>query len=29
MRHGRPGAVELEGAPLSPLGYDHFRGAGS
>jgi thiamine-monophosphate kinase len=28
MRKGRPGAVELEGAPLAPLGYDHFR-AGS
>jgi thiamine-monophosphate kinase len=26
MRPGRPGAVELEGAPLPPLGYDHFRG---
>ena len=26
MRPGRPGAVELEGAPLAPLGYDHFRG---
>jgi len=25
MRKGRPGAVELEGAPLAPLGYDHFR----
>src|SRR5271157_3703385 len=25
MRPGRPGAVELEGAPLEPLGYDHFR----
>jgi thiamine-monophosphate kinase len=25
MRQGRPGAVELEGAPLAPLGYDHFR----
>ena len=25
MRPGRPGAVELEGAPLPPLGYDHFR----
>ena len=25
MRPGRPGAVELEGAPLAPLGYDHFR----
>jgi thiamine-monophosphate kinase len=29
MRRGRPGAVELEGAPLAPLGYDHFRGAES
>jgi len=29
MRPGRPGAVELEGAPLAALGYDHFRGAGS
>jgi len=29
MRRGRPGAVELEGAPLAPLGYDHFRGADS
>ena len=25
MRQGRPGAVELEGAPLARLGYDHFR----
>jgi thiamine-monophosphate kinase len=25
MRKGPPGAVFLEGAPLSPLGYDHFR----
>jgi thiamine-monophosphate kinase len=25
MRLGRPGAVELDGAPLEPLGYDHFR----
>ena len=25
MRQGHPGAVELEGAPLAPLGYDHFR----
>jgi thiamine-monophosphate kinase len=25
MRKGRPGAVELDGAPLAPLGYDHFR----
>jgi thiamine-monophosphate kinase len=25
MRRGRPGAVELDGAPLEPLGYDHFR----
>ena len=25
MRKGRPGAVELDGAPLPPLGYDHFR----
>jgi thiamine-monophosphate kinase len=22
---GRPGAVELDGVPLEPLGYDHFR----
>jgi thiamine-monophosphate kinase len=22
---GRPGAVECNGAPLAPLGYDHFR----
>jgi thiamine-monophosphate kinase len=29
MHKGRPGAVELEGAPLAPLGYDHFRGAAS
>ena len=27
MRKGRAGAVELEGAPLARLGYDHFRGA--
>lgn len=25
MRTGRPGAVFLDGAPLPPLGYDHFR----
>jgi thiamine-monophosphate kinase len=25
MRPGRPGAVEWEGTPLAPLGYDHFR----
>jgi hypothetical protein len=25
MRKGRKGAVELHGAPLAPLGYDHFR----
>jgi thiamine-monophosphate kinase len=25
MCQGRPGAVEMEGAPLAPLGYDHFR----
>jgi thiamine-monophosphate kinase len=25
MRKGRAGAVKLNGAPLSPLGYDHFR----
>jgi thiamine-monophosphate kinase len=25
MRQGRPGAIELDGAPLDPLGYDHFR----
>ena len=25
MRKGRPGAVQLDGAPLAPLGYDHFR----
>jgi thiamine-monophosphate kinase len=24
MRKGRPGAVLLDGAPLPPLGYDHF-----
>jgi thiamine-monophosphate kinase len=29
MRKGPPGGVELDGAPLAPLGYDHFRGAGS
>jgi thiamine-monophosphate kinase len=26
MRKGRPGLVLLDGAPLAPLGYDHFRG---
>ncbi len=26
MRAGRRGAVDLDGAPLDPLGYDHFRG---
>lgn len=25
MRKGQPGAVTLDGAPLRPLGYDHFR----
>jgi len=25
MRKGRPGAVQLDGHPLAPLGYDHFR----
>jgi thiamine-monophosphate kinase len=25
MRKGRAGAVELDGAPLPPLGYDHLR----
>jgi thiamine-monophosphate kinase len=25
MRQGRAGAVELEGAPLEPLGYDHLK----
>ena len=25
MRKGRPGAVLLDGIPLAPLGYDHFR----
>ena len=25
MRKGRPGLVELDGAPLAPLGFDHFR----
>jgi thiamine-monophosphate kinase len=25
MRKGRKGAVQLGGAPLKPLGYDHFR----
>jgi thiamine-monophosphate kinase len=25
MRKGRKGAVEMNGAPLAPLGYDHFR----
>ncbi|HEV2690924.1 MAG TPA: hypothetical protein VGV35_20350, partial [Bryobacteraceae bacterium] len=25
IRRGRPGAVLLDGAPLEPLGYDHFR----
>ncbi len=25
MRKGRPGAVEYQGVPLAPLGYDHFR----
>lgn len=25
MRKGSPGAVEYEGVPLAPLGYDHFR----
>jgi thiamine-monophosphate kinase len=26
MRKGRAGAVELDGAPLEPLGYDHLKG---
>lgn len=26
MRRGHPGAVYLDGKPLDPLGYDHFRG---
>ena len=25
MRPGHPGVVRLDGAPLEPLGYDHFR----
>jgi thiamine-monophosphate kinase len=25
MRRGSPGSVELDGAPLPPLGYDHLR----
>ena len=25
MRKGRKGAVVFNGAPLEPLGYDHFR----
>ena len=25
IRKGRPGEVLLDGAPLAPLGYDHFR----
>jgi thiamine-monophosphate kinase len=25
MRKGRAGAVQLDGRPLAPLGYDHFR----
>ena len=25
MRKGHPGLVELDGIPLAPLGYDHFR----
>ncbi len=25
MRKGSPGAVNLHGTPLAPLGYDHFR----
>ncbi len=25
VRRGRPGAVALDGAPLPPLGYEHFR----
>jgi thiamine-monophosphate kinase len=29
MRPGKPGAVKLEGAPLAPLGWDHFRGGSS
>jgi thiamine-monophosphate kinase len=26
MRKGLPGLVLLDGVPLAPLGYDHFRG---
>jgi thiamine-monophosphate kinase len=25
MRKGPPGVILLEGVPLAPLGYDHFR----
>jgi len=25
IRRGAPGSVLLDGAPLAPLGYDHFR----
>jgi thiamine-monophosphate kinase len=25
MRAGRPGEVKIDGEPLPPLGYDHFR----
>jgi thiamine-monophosphate kinase len=25
MRKGTPGAIEMDGAPLPPLGYDHLR----
>jgi len=25
LRKGRAGTVLLDGAPLEPLGYDHFR----
>jgi len=25
MRKGAPGAVEMDGKPLPPLGYDHLR----
>ena len=28
MRRGAPGRVLLQGAPLAPLGYDHFREPG-
>jgi len=25
IRKGRPGRVTMDGAPLAPLGWDHFR----